>query len=224
MKMLKVYIVCNWSVEKPLNGRKAVSPYQPWKHSLLFHTGRKSITRKRPQTQPTSQPTPIPPRSLRKVILEYHVISVDLNGSTELFPAHTLCGMLVFLDHIRKVTTRQHSALTMALQSVPNEPRARVRGGKLAGRRAEELTCSPCTGCQELPSLPHLLSPSPVRGGPAHLALIPEKDEDDGARRPKGWSQLLRVSWGAKEGASLPSYPSLRTTTVTPQSLLMGRP
>lgn len=144
---------------------------------------------------------------------------MDLNGSAELFSAHTLCGLLVFPDHIRKATTKQHSALTTARQSVPNEPRAGSGEGN-SQRRAEGLTCSPCAGCQELPPLPRRLSRSPVRGGPVHLALTLEKDEDDGARRPRGWSQLLRVSCEDREGASLPSSEDHH---CHPQSLLMGR-
>lgn len=56
------------------------------------------------------------------------------------FSAHTLGGMLVFLDHIRKATTRQHSTLTTALQNVPNEYTAEgSRGGETCRGKGREV-------------------------------------------------------------------------------------
>ena len=55
------------------------------------------------------------------------------------YSAHTLCGMLVFLDHIRKAATRQRGALTTALQNVPSEYRAEgSRGGETCRRKGRE--------------------------------------------------------------------------------------
>lgn len=60
------------------------------------------------------------------------------------FSTHTLCGMLVFLDHIRKATTRQHSALTTALQNVPNEYTAEgSRGGEICRGNGREVNIFP---------------------------------------------------------------------------------
>lgn len=48
--------------------------------------------------------------------------------------------MLVFPDHIRKATTRQHSALTTALQNVPNEYTAEgSRGGEISRGKGREV-------------------------------------------------------------------------------------
>ena len=56
------------------------------------------------------------------------------------FSAHTLCGMLVFLDHIRKAATRQHSALTTALQNAPKEHTAGgSRGGEIGSGEGREV-------------------------------------------------------------------------------------
>lgn len=56
------------------------------------------------------------------------------------FSTHTLCGMLVFPDHIRKATTRQHSALTTALQNVPKEYTAKgSRGGEICRGKGREI-------------------------------------------------------------------------------------
>lgn len=78
------------------------------------------------------------------------------------FSAHTLCGMLVFLDHIRKATTRQHSALTTALQNVPNEYTAEgSRGGEIRRGKGREVNIFPvlldARHVAALPSPPVLL-------------------------------------------------------------------
>ena len=63
------------------------------------------------------------------------------------YSAHTLCGMLVFLDHIRKAATRQRGALTTALQNVPSEYRAEgSRGSETCRRKGRETNIHP-QGC-----------------------------------------------------------------------------
>lgn len=64
------------------------------------------------------------------------------------YSAHTLCGMLVFLDHIRKATTRQRGALTTALQSVPSEYRAEGSWGGETCRRKGRETNIPRAQCK----------------------------------------------------------------------------
>lgn len=186
--MLKFYLVCHWSVKKPLTGRKT-APVRPFS-SICHWTVEAKQTRKLPKASPCPAPSPclpMPPGYLRKVIFEHRVIAVDLSGSGSSLSAHTLCGMLVFLDHIRKATTSRHSALTTALQRAPNEYEQRGQGeAKLAEGRAEKRTCSwgrraPACGC---PTFPTGSPENPGRSRPPHPVLTAKTDEDDGARDP----------------------------------------
>lgn len=103
------------------------------------------------------------------------------------FSTHTLCGMLVFLDHIRRATTRQHSALTTALQNVPNEYTAEgSRGGEVCRGEGREVNIFPVLlGCQACSCLtfPTGSLDNPVRCCGLHFVLTLTKDEDSGARR-----------------------------------------
>lgn len=59
--------------------------------------------------------------SMERLFKEHHAITLDLVAMGCFFSGHTLCGMLIFPDHISKAKTRQHSAPTTVLPSIPNE-------------------------------------------------------------------------------------------------------
>lgn len=128
------------------------------------------------------------------------------------YSAHTLCGMLVFLDHIRKATTRQRGALTTALQSVPSEYRAEgSRGGEACRSKGRELT-SPGRGARHVAALP----PAPVlratlQGTDVSNRLLLQwrvTGPEDGIPVPSP----CVIRYG--EGASLVPNPALRTTIM----------
>lgn len=58
---------------------------------------------------------------MERLFKEHHGITLDLVAMGCFFSGHTLCGMLIFPDHISKAKTRQHSAPTTVLPSIPNE-------------------------------------------------------------------------------------------------------
>jgi len=80
--VLEFYFVCNWSVKKPLTGRKAVSPHQTSMQFCYLTLGAGQANQKVSQTEPScSAESSIHPGYLGRIIFEHHVITVDLNGN-----------------------------------------------------------------------------------------------------------------------------------------------
>lgn len=85
MKMLEFYCVCNWSVKKPLNGRKAVSPGQTCTQFCYLTLEQAHQTRKYRNRAWLLCSLPSILGIYGGLFFEHHVITVDLNGNGVFF-------------------------------------------------------------------------------------------------------------------------------------------